>query len=292
MGLRHDDLVPNVKVPTLGQRQLDGYQQTVPVEEELDLPPTYEEASSSRAARTHGTDGANSNSAIRTPSIPHSLSRHSSLDAEADDALLRSSEASRQAEEQHRQREEQQRRREEQQRHREERIRQREEQVQQREEQQRQREAQREEQQRNRDLQREEIHRHRESQRQSSCHSGAARKSREDDADSDAHSVNTTGYKSTDPMHWEDKARNGDWESNNSEPGCCGSTTGGCCFSSRGGCCFSDRDGCCFSDREGCCFSDRGGCFFSDLDGAFFSTGGGCCFSHHSVEENSNGVRL
>ncbi|UNI19778.1 hypothetical protein JDV02_005935 [Purpureocillium takamizusanense] len=85
--------------------------------------------------------------------------------------------------------------------------------------------------------------------------------------------IDISGYKHTDPMRWDLRERNGDWNKLDGEPGCCVSSSGGCCFSSRGGCCFSDRGG--------CCFSDRGGCFFSDTGGCFFSSGGACCCSDH-----------
>ena len=97
---------------------------------------------------------------------------------------------------------------------------------------------------------------------------------------SDGH-VDITGYKPSDPMRWELRERNGDWDKYEDMPGCCMSSTGGCCASTRGGCCFSDRGGCCFSDREGCCFSDTAGCCFSDTAGCCFSNRGACCFSEH-----------
>ncbi|KAJ6441739.1 Microsomal signal peptidase 12kDa subunit [Purpureocillium lavendulum] len=102
-----------------------------------------------------------------------------------------------------------------------------------------------------------------------------------DDASASDAAFDVSGYKGTDPMKWELRERNGDWNKLDDEPGCCASSSGGCCFSSRGGCCFSDRGGCCFSDREGCFFSDRGGCFFSDTAGCCFSSGGACCCSDH-----------
>lgn len=99
--------------------------------------------------------------------------------------------------------------------------------------------------------------------------------------DAAASEIDISGYKPTDPMRWDLRERNGDWNKMDGVPGCCVSSSGGCCFSSRGGCCFSDRGSCCFSDREGCFFSDRGGCFFSDTAGCFFSSGGACCCSDH-----------
>ncbi|KAG6009807.1 hypothetical protein E4U21_001237 [Claviceps maximensis] len=104
-------------------------------------------------------------------------------------------------------------------------------------------------------------------------------------------SVDTAGYKASDPMYWHDRARKGTWDAYQ-DAGCCGSTTGGCCFSSRGGCCFSDRGGCLCSDRDGCCFSDRGGCFFSDLAGGCFSTGDACCCSKRASHGGQDRLRL
>lgn len=207
MGGHPDELYRPAVAKILDIPQQGTYQQIVPVDAEgdepghFDLPPSYEEAASAAAAassRAGGTTPGAAGGSHQRQQAP--VSRDSSLDADADDALLRGTERA-----------------------------------------------------------------HRREQRQ-----------RRTSTDSD---VDISGYSSTDPMRWQLRERNGDWDRYDDLPGFCMSSTGGCCFSTRGGCCFSDRGGCCFSDREAGFFSDRAGCFFSDTAGCCFSSGGACCCS-------------
>ncbi|KAG5977163.1 hypothetical protein E4U55_007009 [Claviceps digitariae] len=249
----NDGALDATTLPGVGQRSHHEYRQTVPIEEELDMPPSYEEASS---GATQGMEGARRQTADRTKSSPSSATATSAAvessrngdDGSEDEhakATLLAHDAH--AEPQVR----------EQQHH------------------------------------RPHTDAARHQGRPPSGYRSLFHEQIDDHGSIDGGStgVDTTGYKATDPLYWQDQARKGTWDTYR-EAGCCGSTTGGCFFSSRGGCCFSDRGGCLCSDRRGCCFSDRGGCFFSDLGGGCFSTGDACCCGEGASHDGEERVWL